>query len=70
MNWKTNFIGGTAIMLAFCACFLGACTSSPSVGDLRCEYLTRPSGIDVPQPRFSWRIAAEERGVYQTAYRV
>jgi alpha-L-rhamnosidase len=24
----------------------------------------------VPQPRFSWRIAAEERGVYQTAYRV
>ncbi|MDR1103390.1 MAG: glycoside hydrolase family 78 protein [Tannerella sp.] len=70
MNRKINFSRRAAGMLAVCACLLGACTSSPSVGDLRCEYLSRPAGIDVPHPRFSWSIASEERGVYQMAYRV
>jgi hypothetical protein len=41
--------------------------------DLRCEYLTAPLGIDVLQPRLSWRLAAirsEARGQRQTAYQV
>ena len=25
---------------------------------LRCEYLTNPLGVDTPQPRFSWVLAA------------
>ncbi|MDR3297676.1 MAG: glycoside hydrolase family 78 protein [Prevotellaceae bacterium] len=32
--------------------------------------MTNPSGIDVAAPRFSWTIAADERGVYQEAYRI
>ena len=31
---------------------------SVTVTDLRCEYLTDPLGIDVPQPRLSWKLAA------------
>ncbi len=41
--------------------------------DLRCEYRQNPLGIDVTEPRLSWRIAAADpnaRGVRQAAYRV
>lgn len=40
--------------------------------DLRCEYQTEPLGIDVENPRLSWKIQAAEnvRGVYQTAYQI
>ncbi|MGA2035818.1 MAG: hypothetical protein ABSG68_26525 [Thermoguttaceae bacterium] len=40
---------------------------------LRCEYLQDPLGIDVRQPRLSWRLAAKDaaaRGLRQTAYQV
>ncbi|SEF83157.1 alpha-L-rhamnosidase [Nonomuraea solani] len=38
--------------------------------DLRCEHLTTPSGIGVPVPRLSWRLASDRRGDAQTAYRI
>lgn len=38
--------------------------------DLRCEYLTRPMGVDTPQPRLSWTLWSRERGQRQTAYRI
>ena len=40
--------------------------------DLRCEYLRNPLGIDVLQPRLSWKLESLEqaRGVTQTSYRV
>ena len=40
--------------------------------ELRCEYLQNPLGIDVLQPRLSWKLEAlvPARGVRQTAYRV
>ena len=37
---------------------------------LRCEHLTNPLGIDVPQPRLSWTLAAERRGQRQTSFQV
>ncbi len=46
---------------------------SPMAGapsGLRCEYLTDPVGIDVPQPRFSWVLEHGARGERQTAYQV
>ncbi len=41
-------------------------------GDLRCEYKENPLGIDVRQPRLSWkwRVAEGERDVMQGAYRI
>ena len=38
--------------------------------DLRVEYLVDPSGIDEPNPRFSWKLASEDPGDAQTAYRI
>jgi alpha-L-rhamnosidase len=37
---------------------------------LRTEYKENPLGIDARQPRLSWRIEAEGRGVVQSAYEV
>jgi alpha-L-rhamnosidase len=46
--------------------------ASLSAGDLRCEYLADPLGIDVLQPRLSWVLEANQsvRGQYQTAWQV
>ena len=41
-----------------------------TVYDLRCEFATNPLGIDVTEPRLSWKLRAERRGVTQTAYRI
>jgi hypothetical protein len=45
-----------AVLCALCVPLLpaqeGSMAAAPS--GLRCEYLTDPVGIDVPQPRFSW----------------
>lgn len=38
--------------------------------ELRCEYLIRPLGVDVAQPRLSWTLWSDRRGQKQTAYRV
>ena len=49
-----------------------ACTDNEKliVSDLECEYVTNPLGIDIPQPRFSWNISSELRGVSQSAYHI
>src|SRR6266851_576321 len=41
-----------------------------TVGGLRVEYLTNPIGIDVVQPRLSWRIASTRRNTMQSAYQL
>jgi alpha-L-rhamnosidase len=49
----------------------GVC--SVTVRDPRCEYLANPLGIDVRQPRLSWKLTAvdpQARGQRQTAYQV
>ena len=37
---------------------------------LRCEYLENPIGLDVAEPRFSWRMESDARGARQTARQV
>jgi len=37
---------------------------------LRCEYLTNPLAIDVPQPRLSWIVEADTRGARQAAWQI
>lgn len=41
-----------------------------SVANLRCEYKTDPLGIDAAQPRLSWQLLSDERGIVQTAYQI
>lgn len=41
-----------------------------AAGNLRCEYLTDPLGIDTTQPRLSWVLESAERGEKQTSYQI
>src|SRR5215216_5643284 len=41
-----------------------------SIGNLRCEMLVNPKGIDIQKPRFSWQSDIEERGMEQLAYQL
>jgi alpha-L-rhamnosidase len=41
-----------------------------SLYDLTCEYFPAPLGVETPQPRLSWKIAADQRGARQAAYQV
>ena len=59
--------------LLFCAAMaLGLTQASAAlrVTDLRCEYRDQPLGIDHPQPRLSWVLESDVRGVKQSAYRI
>lgn len=40
------------------------------VESLRCEYLKNPAAIDAVQPRLSWILSSNRRGVKQTAYQL
>jgi alpha-L-rhamnosidase len=63
--------------ILFCALLRAslADASQPSiqVTDLSCEYLKNPLGLDVRQPRMSWKLHATDpslRGARQTSYRI
>jgi alpha-L-rhamnosidase len=38
--------------------------------NLTCEYFTNPIGLDVRQPRLSWKSSSAQRGARQTAYQI
>src|SRR5690606_29522253 len=40
------------------------------LSNLRCEMLADPEGIDAKNPRLSWEISGDKRGIVQTAYQV
>jgi alpha-L-rhamnosidase len=47
--------------------------ASPVAGCLRCEYHASPLAIGTTQPRFSWKLTADDpraRGLRQTAYEI
>lgn len=43
-------------------------TATHGLSNLLCEGLDSPRCIDTPIPRFSWRLASEQRGCRQSAY--
>ena len=47
--------------------FTGSIYAAIGITDLRTEQLKNPAGIDVRQPRLSWRIESNEQNVIQTA---
>jgi alpha-L-rhamnosidase len=47
-----------------------AVPAATSVGELRCEHLENPQGIDTAQPRLSWLLQSGARDVTQSAYQV
>ena len=72
------FLRVTAALLVFAATISFANASladeeSFRAAGLRCEYLVDPLGIDVAQPRLSWRMESVNpaaRGLRQSAYQI
>ena len=58
----------SALVLSACL----SCGFGWEATDLRVEYLTAPSGVDVPSPRFSWIVgsSSQARGSAQASYRI
>ena len=50
--------------------FKTAFPQNAEVRDLICEYLTNPIGIDVLQPRLSWKIVTDKENMMQSAYQI
>ena len=61
---KRIFLAISALILAV------AVQAQVRVGELRTERLERPLNVECQQPRLSWEISSDQRGVMQTAYRV
>ncbi len=38
--------------------------------DLKVEYLKEPETLDLPRPRFSWKLKSDRRGDGQSAYQI
>ncbi len=72
---KSGTLKYFSLFLAFTICpFLSAFSgikSFPAIFDrLLIEYAEKPINIDIPNPRFSWVISADNRNCYQTAYQL
>ncbi len=77
MTWRTFLALANALTVVLaiseCAAADERSASSLRVGDLRCEYLVDPLGIDARAPRLSWELVAvrpDARSVAQSAYQV
>ena len=58
------------ILLLGVVLLAGVCSAAVTAGNLRCEYLADPLGIDAGSPRLSWILASSHRGETQTAYQI
>ncbi len=78
-SFLNSIILSTVITSLFSIFFLGQSTPAQwnvnknqniEIYDLRCEGLINPLGIDVVNPRLSWKMQSSIRGQKQTAYRI
>jgi alpha-L-rhamnosidase len=67
---KSSKLISIAISMLMCACVHLSAATPVSLVSLRCEYLENPMGVDVAQPRLSWKLKSDLRGQKQTAYRL
>jgi alpha-L-rhamnosidase len=50
------------------SCYAGKYRAVP--GDLKCEYMVNPLGIDQQNPRLKWKMIDDRQGAEQTAFRI
>ena len=69
---RYNTISLIFILLSSSFLFFQNCNtySDCRIEDLTVEYLSNPLGVDIQQPRFSWKVASEKRGVKQIGYQL
>ncbi len=72
---RSRYVSKTALTLSACALIFAA-VSSPSnaaavsrkPGNLKCDALSTPMGLDTPQPQLSWQLQDDRDAAKQTAY--
>lgn len=57
-----------ALLLAFSVSITHA--QQLALSDLAVEYLHHPMGLDVLQPRMSWKLKSDDRATMQTSYEI
>jgi alpha-L-rhamnosidase len=62
---KKNFSFLIAVIL-----FINTGYAQVVIKNLRCENRINPTGIDIRNPRFSWQMISDQRGLEQTAYEI
>jgi alpha-L-rhamnosidase len=67
---KRNCLLLVLLVSLICLSKLDGQESKTQIISLTCEYLENPLGIDVIQPRLSWKINSTEINVSQSAYRI
>ncbi|WP_316831554.1 alpha-L-rhamnosidase [Pedobacter aquatilis] len=65
---KSIYLSGSLLLSLFLSFNQPAFAAQP--GELKCEYLVRPIGVDNPVPRLSWLILDDRKGAIQQAYRI
>ena len=71
MLWRPdNHLPMKKLLLSALLLLTGSLFANERIARLRCEEMTDPIGIDVLQPRLSWELESDRRGVLQTAYRI
>ncbi|VAX18961.1 alpha-L-rhamnosidase [hydrothermal vent metagenome] len=58
------------IFILFSVFTLSIGASQMSIKNLRCEDKVNPLGVDIVNPRFSWNLESNQRGVKQNAYQI
>jgi alpha-L-rhamnosidase len=67
---RINAIAIMLVALFFSTALNTVAATKTELKDLTCEYHTNPIGIDVQQPRLSWKIISNEENMLQTAYEI
>jgi alpha-L-rhamnosidase len=74
MIFSPNFITNIMKLIKLTLFILGFCSNifaqDLTVKDLTCEHRKDPIGIDIIQPRFSWKITAAGNNIMQSAYSI
>lgn len=70
---RNSFFKHPDILVFFVIPFLISCSDTASdfyAGNLKCEYMVNPVGIDTREPRFTWQMTDTVKGAEQSAFRV
>jgi alpha-L-rhamnosidase len=72
---RSSYVSKPALVLFACALIFGAVSSlanaavvSRKPGNLKCDALSTPMGLDTPQPQLSWQLEDDRDAAKQTAY--
>lgn len=70
VQWVRHLYLFTIIISVFCLSMSSVAAGNGAPADLLVEYRSNPQNIDITQPRFSWMVQGEGRGVIQSAYQI